>query len=461
MEISKVLEGNEMMTNPRMLHSILDCIYEAVCVIDESGRVVIWNQSAEDLYKIPQSRILGKDISAFFPDALISQVSKNLLPATNKDHTLDGDFHILANAKPLFIDNQFKGVVSSERDFDEMIRLSNELEKANSRVLFLESEIRKNIIGFENIIGNSVLITDCIKIAKQVAATNVSVMITGDSGTGKEVFARNIHKVSGRKGILVPVNCSAIPDDLFESEMFGYCEGAFTGASKKGKVGIFELAQEGTVFLDEIGDMPLNLQAKLLRVLQEREIMRLGAENSTKIDVRIICATNKDLKAMVQNGSFREDLYYRINVVEIQLPALKDRQEDIPLLIDYFLKQFCEKNNKNIKMMQKEVATLLVAYRWPGNIRELMNVVEYMVVTATGDLIKRENLPRSILEKGIKEVQGEEYPIDLNVAIMELEVKNIKKALKLCQNNKSNAAKLLNIPRATLYHKINEYGIEV
>ena len=444
----------------RMLKIIVDCIYEAVCVIDDKGVVIVWNKGAEKLYDIAFEEIIGQNIEKFFPDAIVNNVRKTGIPIENKYHSPRENDHILANSMPLYIENVFKGAVSTDRDFAELSKLYFELENANSKLIFLENEVKKISGIFGNIIGKSCNIVKKIDMARQIAPTNASVMITGESGTGKEVFARGIHELSGRKGLFVPVNCSAIPSELFESEFFGYCSGAFTGANRKGKTGIFELANEGTIFLDEIGDMPLNMQAKLLRVLQEREIVRVGGERIVKLDLRVISATNKCLQTMIEEDKFRKDLYYRLNVVEINLPPLRERKEDIPIFIDYFIKGFSAKNSKRIMGTHREVLNILNDYGWPGNIRELMNVIEHIVVTNKNGMIQKSSIPEYILSQAKKNESFKEYPLDLNKAIRELEIENIKKALDISKNNKSKAAKLLNIPRGTLYHKIDEYKIK-
>lgn len=443
-----------------MLKSILDCIYEAVCIIDQDGTVVIWNKAAEKLYDISYDEIMGESIEDFFPDAVVNNVRKTGIPIENKYHSPREASYILANSMPLYIEGIFKGAISTDRDYAEVKKLYTELENANSKLIFLENEVKKISGVFGNIIGKSPNIVKKIDMARQIAPTHASVMITGESGTGKEVFARGIHELSGRTGLFVPVNCSAIPSELFESEFFGYCSGAFTGANKKGKMGIFEIANKGTVFLDEIGDMPLHMQAKLLRVLQEREIVRLGGEKNIKLDLRVIAATNKDLRKMVEQNSFREDLFYRLNVVEISLPPLRERKEDIPIFIDHFIKDFSCANLKSIVEIRREVISILNEYRWPGNIRELMNVIERIIVTTKNGIIEKNSIPEYIISELIKNEQQRVYSLDLTVAVKELEMDSIKKALKLTKNNKSKAASLLNIPRTTLYHKLEEYKIK-
>lgn len=441
-------------------NAIYDCIYEAVCAVDENGHVVVWNKAAEKLYDVPQSIIIGKNIEKFFPNALVNVVRKTGVAVENKYHSPRQDSYILANAMPIFIEGQFKGAVSSDRDFAEVKRLYNELDQANSRLSFLEGELKRVTGIFGNLVGRSPALMRKVEMARQIAPTHASVMITGESGTGKEAFARGIHELSGRKGLFVPVNCSAIPTELFESEFFGYCPGAFTGANRKGKAGYFELSNEGTIFLDEIGELPLHLQAKLLRVLQEREVTRLGGDKAAKLDLRIICATNRNLLDMVDQQLFREDLYYRLHVVGIDLPPLRDRIEDIPALIDHFIEHFSKTNNKPIKQIQKKALNTLLGYHWPGNIRELQNVAEQLVVTSVDGIVRCEDIPDRVLSRSIcsSNKEASNYPLDLVIAIENLERENIKRALDICGKNKTKAARLLNIPRGTLYHKMEAYG---
>lgn len=446
----------------KVLKSVIDCIYEAICVVDEEGVVRIWNESAEKLYNVKYKDIVGKNIDKFFPNAILEHVRKEKTIVENKQHLPRENSHILANAKPLYVEKKFRGAVSTDRDFRQVLKLYSELEQANSKLVFLENEIKRYSGVFGDMIGNSPIILNRISMARQIAPTSTNTMITGESGTGKEVFARAIHELSGRKGLFVPVNCSAIPNELFESEFFGYCSGAFTGANQKGKIGLFELAKEGTIFLDEIGDMPIHMQAKLLRVLQEKEITRVGGFDRIKIDARVISATNKNLNKMVKDGSFREDLFYRLNVIEIELPRLRDRFEDIPILINHFLKEFSIKNERGIKSIDSEAMNILLNYEWPGNIRELMNAVEHMVVISDKEKIYKNCIPNYILipDKSLN-LNTENYSLDLNLAIRNLEKETIQTALYLAKNNKSKASKLLNIPRATLYHKIQEYKINI
>jgi PAS domain S-box-containing protein len=442
------------------LTNIINSLHEAVCGIDYDGNVSLWSKNAEALYGVTSSEIMGKKLEDYFPEAILLKVLRTKKRVDNVYHEPRKGTHIAISASPIYVDGDFIGVVSSDRDITEVKTLSTQLQKATDTLKFLESEVQRiTSDGFGKIIGKSPSLVKSIEVAKQVARTEASIMITGESGTGKEVFSRAIHSHSGRKGLFVPVNCSAIPDELFESEFFGYEAGAFTGASKKGKMGIFELANNGTVFLDEIADLPMHMQAKLLRVLQEKEIRRVGGEKTYTINVRIISATNKDLNQMVSNETFREDLYYRLNVVGLQLPPIRDRLGDVDLFIHTFFKEICENNSKPVPAFEEGVLEILKSYKWKGNVRELKNTVEHMVVLSTNNIVTKSNIPEYILEAAEQEQIKRYEGNDLTQAVEELERSMIEKALKLTGNNKAKTAKMLNVKRSTLYYKLDYYKL--
>jgi len=460
----------EMEKDLKRLAHVVNIMHEAVCLLDKSGKVLIWNDNAAKLYNIPTDEILGKDIHDFFPDAINARVLITKEAVTSLYHSPKEGSHVIVNAEPIFIDGEFGGVVTTDRDVSEVKELSIKLANATDKMNFLKDQVR-NISddNFGKVIGKSKSIIKQVNIAKQVAKSNASILITGESGTGKEVFARSIHEYcfnDNPDSLFVPINCSAIPNELFESELFGYEAGAFTGASRKGKMGMFELANNGTIFLDEIGDMPLFMQAKLLRVLQERKLKRVGGEKFIDINTRILSATNKDLSKLVEEGTFREDLYYRLNVIELKLPSLRERTGDILILLNHFIKEEAIKNNKTIKGMDHEVVEILTKYRWKGNIRELKNTVEYLVVLANKDVLTKEFIPQDILKDVEKADKYEniidanlDLNFDLNEYLAEQEKKIIIKTLRSCKGNKAKTAKKLNIPRATLYYKIDTYNI--
>ncbi|KAB3526751.1 sigma-54 dependent transcriptional regulator PrdR [Alkaliphilus serpentinus] len=447
----------------RQYKDVINHMHEAVTVTDPAGHVLLWNKKAELIYNIREEDIIYKKLEDFFPNALTLSVLESRIPIENIYHAPKPNYYVIISALPVFIDGEFVGVVATEKDITENRNLSLKLENANFEIDLLKEEVEKftkESFSLGKILGKSPVIKNKVQLAKHVSKTNTSVLIVGESGTGKEVFARAIHQNSQRKGLFIPVNCSAIPETLFESEFFGYIGGAFTGALKNGKMGYFEVANNGTLFLDEIGDLPLNMQAKLLRVLQEGKVHRIGADKQIEVDVRIISATNKDLKEMVKEGKFREDLFYRLNVVEIQLPPLRKRKEDIILFFNHFLEDICRKNNTFISYVEKDVFNILINYHWKGNIRELKNTVEYMVVTSHNQRLTKDHIPHYILES-TNESKDTTLEANLGDNLRVLEINMIKKALKESGGNKAKAAKVLNIPRTTLYYKLHQYKEEL
>lgn len=440
--------------------NILNAIHEAVCIVDNNGIVAHWSSKSEALFDVKAENIVGKPLKDFFPTALLLNVIKDKKETSNVYLSPRKGTYVVVSARPLYFNGKFVGAISTDKDITEMTNLSFELEETRERLNRLREEVNKLSDGkysFGQILGRSELIRQKIERAMQVAKTKTGILITGESGTGKEIFARAIHQHSGRKGNFVAINCSAIPENLFESEMFGYVGGAFTGALKKGKGGQFENAHQGTLFLDEISDMPMHMQAKLLRVLQENKILRIGADTPKDIDVRIISASNKDLRRMVENGTFREDLYYRLNVVKIDLPPLRERKEDIPILVDSFIKNFCRQNNVDEPKLMPEVYNILTSYNWEGNIRELKNTVEHLVVFSRNGKIELESVPEQIIERSLSKVRESETSFDLETCVAKTEMEVLRKVMEMVEGNKSRAAKILNIPRSTLYYKLKYY----
>ncbi len=321
---------------------------------------------------------------------------------------------------------------------------------------FLRRELREKY-RFENIIGKGDAIESVFRIMEKVARTDSSVLIAGESGTGKELVARAIHFTSERaNGRFLPINCGALPENLLESELFGYKRGAFTGAMNE-KVGLLKSADKGTVFLDEIGDMPLSLQVKLLRVLQEREVYPLGSNDPVSFDVRVLCATNKDLEAEAKAGRFREELLYRINVITIKLPPLRERKDDIPLLASHFLKKFERSLSRGGMRFSKGAMKLLLSYPWPGNVRELENTIERAAILAETDVIHSHDLPDKLRTNALP--PGAEMD-NGNVTLEDLEREHIKRVLGKVEGNKDRAAQMLGIHVSTLYRKMQRYRLD-
>lgn len=455
------LDYNESILLKEMLMDIMDNIHEAVCICDAKGKVIYWNKSSEVLYGVPKKDIVGKPVQACFPQALTLTVLKEKKPIINKRHEPVEGKSVILSTLPVFNEKkELIAVVSTDRDITEQVILSQKLEYAEKSVEMLKSSYSKEIAAkysFPKIIGKSKELIHAISLAQKVAPTSASVLITGESGTGKEVFARAIHEASGRKGQFVAVNCTAIPENLLESELFGYVEGAFTSAVKKGKIGMFEIANQGTLFLDEIGDMPLSMQSKLLRVLQDGVIYKLGSEKPITTNTRIIAATNKNLNVSISHKQFREDLYYRLAVFQIELPPLRNRKEDIKDLIDFFIAEVCANENIQIDTIDEKIYYILSAYQWPGNIRELKNVIQRMVILSSKGFFNSYDILPYILENAGEDYLYDKY--DLEGSKERLEKSLIKEVLELTGGNKQKAAEILKIKRTTLYYKLKQYNL--
>ncbi|AVX19519.1 two-component system, NtrC family, response regulator AtoC [Carboxydocella sporoproducens DSM 16521] len=337
-----------------------------------------------------------------------------------------------------------------------IIKKALEMQQLASEIKELRLQLEQ-VYQPETIIGNSSSMQEVYKIIGKVANTNATVLITGESGTGKELVAKAIHFNSNRhNGPFIKVNCAALPENLLESELFGHERGAFTGAVSK-KYGLFELANNGSIFLDEIGEISLPIQAKLLRVLQEKEIQRVGGTESIKIDVRIIAATNKNLERMIKEGSFREDLYFRLNVIPIFLPPLRERKEDIPQLVQYFLNKYSIEFNKKIKGISNDALRILQNYDWPGNIRELENICERAVIMTQSNIILPEHLPINLTDF---EIENDFKHLPLKEIIADIEKKIILKVLEETNWNRTLAAKKLGLNRRSLYAKMKEHKLQ-
>ncbi|GAB5441600.1 MAG: sigma-54 dependent transcriptional regulator [Fuerstiella sp.] len=352
----------------------------------------------------------------------------------------------------------------------DISELRSAVEKASARLRLIRrnAELRRSLeerFGFEGVIGNSPQMHRIIEILKNVSPTDSTILIQGENGTGKELVAKAIHQNSNRKNKpFVPLNISALPDSILESELFGHEPGAFTGAAGR-RVGKFEHANGGTLFLDEVGEMPMDTQVKLLRVLEERKITRLGANDEIDINVRLVAATNANLKKMVDDGEFREDLYYRLNVVALHLPPLRDRPGDIPLLMEHFLKDLSKRTGREVEGFSRTARRALLSYNWPGNIRQLRNTIESMLVMDTDGLLDVDGLPAEIAPL----VTNEEAMADgenasgadslIGRPMDEVEKYYIQRALELTDGNREETARLLGIGERTLYRKIKEYGL--
>ncbi|NLL97946.1 MAG: sigma 54-interacting transcriptional regulator [Tepidanaerobacter sp.] len=443
------------------LSIILNTAHEGIQMVDRKGIIKYVNQGYTRITGIPASQRIGTNVFEVSPDGALVEVLRTGKPCMGKRNKAVGsNAEVISNASPIIINGEMIGAVVVFQDITEVLRLTEELQRSTSVINGLRDEIIKLSEGrgrFDDIICESSKMKNIINLARKAAREDSTILITGESGTGKEIFANAIHAESPRAGKpFIKVNCAAIPENLLESELFGYEAGAFTGASKL-KLGKFELASGGTIFLDEIGDMSPMLQAKLLRVIQEREIERIGGNKPIKIDVRIISATNRDLLALIGSGAFREDLYFRLNVININIPPLRERREDIPALTRVYIEHFNRKFQKNIKGVTEKAKDMLLSYDWPGNVRELMNILERTILMSQGEWITDD-----LLRPYFDQVKIKSSSRDAIMPLEEMEKDLIMRALKEFGSSvegKRKAAEALKISLATLYNKIKKYGI--
>ncbi|MBI5592226.1 MAG: sigma 54-interacting transcriptional regulator [Deltaproteobacteria bacterium] len=436
---------------------VLDNIGDGVISIDRDGRITTINKVARRVLNRDHDEMTGRDIKEFdFPDFEILEclTGKKYTNVQKILITRKGRFQYLATGRPI-IDSSgtIVGAVEIDRDTREIKMLAHSISQPSR-------------VTFGDFIGNNAVVKEAISFALKIAKTDSVVSIRGESGTGKELFAQAIHTASGRKGPFVPVNCATLPEPLLESELFGYNPGAFTGAGKEGKPGLFEIAGDGSIFLDEIGEMPLSVQAKILRVIQEKCVRRIGGSREIPINTRIITATNKNLERMVQEKQFREDLYYRINVLPIHVSPLRERIEDIPLLVEHYLFQLDSRLDKTAQSLSKDALEKLSAHDWPGNVRELKNVIERAAILCDSDRIEAgyilignevgENM------KGIKKPFQTAIPGDqlLQPLIHAYEKQIITDVLKKSRSIR-NAAKTLGISHTALLNKIRKHSVIV
>ncbi|ABB14948.1 sigma-54-dependent transcriptional regulator [Carboxydothermus hydrogenoformans Z-2901] len=464
------------------LEAIIESSYDGIYVSDCTGKTLRINKAYERITGIKKDEVIGRRLDelkaeGYFSEIVYKQVVKEKRPVTILQK-IKNEKEVVVTGNPV-LDNsgEVKRVVTNVRDISELNMLRRELAEVKEKSKHYQRkivELQEKLTlfcqaqqDFKGFIIKSPLMKDVIYKALRVARTDTTVLIIGESGTGKEVIARFIHFNSLRKDkAFLPVNCGAIPENLMESEFFGYEPGAFTGALKTGKMGFFELAQGGTLFLDEVGELPLHLQVKLLRALQTKEIMRLGSTKPIKVDVRIIAATNRNLAKLVEEGKFREDLYYRLNVISIEIPPLRKRKEEIIPMAMEFLTRINEKYGSE-KKFTREVLEILKEYKWPGNIRELENVIEHAYVVSQ-DEINVEDLPIHLDslygEPGnialIRKTLQNRENITLDEAISLVEKKLIEDAL-LKYGTETRAASVLGVNQSTISRKIKKYNIDV
>jgi len=450
------------------LNSVLAMEDDAITIINKEKKVLFWNDTAVKTYSVTQEDILNEPITLFFQreDLVVLQVLDSKEEVWNEYHRPREDKHVVINAAPVFDEaKELIGAISVERDITQIVKLNANLESTSAELNELRQKVHLNNEEnpFINLRGKSETLQKTIQMARKAAKTDATTLILGESGTGKEICARAVHEASDRRdGPFIPVNCGAIPQALFESELFGYEGGTFTGAEKNGKAGKLELADGGTLFLDEVGELPLEMQVKLLRVLQEETLYRIGDSEGRKIDVRFVAATNQNLKLLMEEKQFRSDLYYRLNVIQLTMPPLRNRIEDIPELTQVFLKQFALRYQVAVPEIDQHALHLLLEYRWPGNVRELRNFMERIIILSEKPFITEKDILTFFpnagweLEKKADNPEKDRTPLLLEEK-ENLEKQQIEEMLIKTNGNKSLAAKKLGISRMTLYNKLRKY----
>jgi transcriptional regulator with PAS, ATPase and Fis domain len=462
------------------LRTLVESAYDAIVLVDENGIITMANKGFRELFTTTENKIIGKSILYDFPNIGIKEVLDLKIPLSGISKIIKSKQCLVTNL-PIYNNGELVGVVSKItfrglKQLQDALNKVNKLEETTSILYDNQKDNNRTKYSIADIIGTSNKIKKVKKEAFAASQSRSTVLLIGDSGTGKELFAHGIHAASTLPGSFIKVNCAAIPADLLESEFFGYAEGAFTGAKKGGKKGKFELAQNGTLFLDEIGDMPLNLQSKLLRVLQEKEFEPIGSNKTIKLDIRIIAATNKNLETMVKKGEFREDLYYRLNILRLNIPPLKERKEDIPDITSIIIERLSQ-SGFYIKGITPSTLKVLLNYNWPGNIRELQNVLERAANLNADGYIDIPELPDYILEHqnahqhstidqiivetaSTLDKENINLQIDYKKNVNEKERELVMKALKIANGNKTAASRILGISRTWLYSKMKKYNID-
>ncbi len=462
LETSDHLKKKDLLKQLEMYRLVFDSIHNGAIVTDAEGYITHFNEPYGEFLGVNPSEQIGKHCTKAVENSRMHLVAKTGIPEINQSHRIMGQ-NMVVQRIPIKKDNRVIAVFGQVmfKDVKDVRKLAAELSLLESKVKLYEEELinlRSTRYTFHSIIGKSDAIRSLKQEALKAASNHYSVLISGESGTGKELFAQAIHHASARKLYpFVRINCAAIPRDLLESELFGYEKGAFTGARSEGKPGKFELAHQGSVFLDEVGDLPLEMQPKLLRAIEDNEFERVGGTKIIRSNFRVIAATNQNLEKMLADGLFRKDLFYRLNVIPLHIPPLRERKTDIIAIAEYLLKQLTVEANIPQIRLDEQAQKALENYEWQGNVRELSNVLERTMSVLEGDTIRLENLPFYLHRTSRLEVPASRSSLKDVQARTEKEA--ICFALKEANNNKAQAAKILGIHRTLLYKKMNKYHI--
>ena len=448
---------------------LIDELPLGICIVDDNARVLYWNKTCEKIHGLTKADMVGHLLQKKSPGAKQIEIVEAMKNNDNKEIYYSENYNVIMTVSPIRDPNgKLIGCISVEQDLSTYKKIYQMLEDARDNIEILKKELNKHIVdrySFDKMIGQNVRFLKQKELCRNFANSKATILLQGESGTGKDVFARAIHTESKRSGAFIAINCSAIPFSIFESELFGYEKGSFTGADKNGKQGFIEAADGGTLFLDEIGEMPLEVQPKLLRVLEEGEITRVGGRKVQKIDVRIICATNRNLKKMAEEKKFRLDLYYRLSTLNVNLIPLRERKDDIPLLAEHFLRYFCGEYNLKFSHLSEEITEKLQKHDWEGNIRELRNCIERMVISmkccGTTSLMTdnfSELLPAG-KNGGFIGIHSTGKP--LSTILEDTEKAAIIEAINESGGSITKAANVLQIPRTSLYYKLKKFKISI
>jgi PAS domain S-box-containing protein len=446
----------------RFYETILDNIHNGVMITDQEGKIIFFSKTYGNFLGVDPEKMVGKHCTEVLENTRMHIVARTGIPEINQPHRIE-DQDMVVQRIPIEMNGEVIAVYGQVmfKDVRDVHALSKKLNVLESKVEFYEKELeslRSSKYTINNIVGKSNRMIELKKLALKASQTNSPVLLIGESGTGKELFAHAIHHASDRRPYpFIRLNCAAIPKDLLEAELFGYEPGAFTGAGTKGKPGKFELAHKGTIFLDEINDLPLEMQPKLLRVLEEKETERLGGTRITKSNFRLIAATNENLEKNVEQGKFRKDLYYRLNVILIPIPPLRERKEDIPFIATNLIEILNKDMGTGVTRISQEVLAILENYDWPGNVRELANILERMIYAVEGDTIDVHHLPFFL--QRMRQGSVKTQPSHLKQLREDMEKEALLHAIRISNDNKNKAARLLGIHRTALYKKMKKLNI--
>ncbi|WP_020006317.1 sigma-54 interaction domain-containing protein [Salinicoccus albus] len=455
------------MLDKAIVNELINFHNHSFTIIDKAENVIYWSERAAEIFDMSVDYVVGKKITEVFAEdkLVMLQSLRENKRIEKKQHLATKDIYVNIKSVPICIDGRVEGAIVSEVDVTEQKKQEEQIEDLKSEVNVLSDSMNQlnNGESFRNIISRSAMMERVKSRIEKAAETDATILITGDTGVGKELFAKAIHDLSKEKGDFIPINCGAIPRHLFESELFGYEKGAFTGANRSGNTGKIGLAENGTLFLDEIGEMPADMQVKFLRVLQEKQYFKLGGNKEKQAEFRLVSATNKKIADLLASDDFRADLLYRINVINIQIPPLRERPDDIESLFFYYLHRISEKYGTHPRYASRQLLSQLKNYHWPGNVRELINVVERLVIFSS-----EENLDFDIFEQYLTEVDahaqhmpmpGTEDNLGLKDFVDKIEGDYISQVLTQNGHNIEQASQALGISRPTLYAKIKKFDL--